>query len=101
LALMSEGTPEPDAGRRCFNVRFVPIAVVRTSVGVQSLLLGVCRTLFRFHQPLFILGREPPTIQRDRQLLDLTSEIERHLIVLIVRRARVGADVERLVPLGE
>src|SRR6188508_1839254 len=59
--------------------------------------LIVARGLLQF---LEVLRRERWPVDLQRQLFELASEAERHLVVCIVpRRAGVGADVEVLIPL--
>jgi acetyl esterase/lipase len=58
--------------------------------------------LLRILEPLLVFRRELRAIDRDRQLVDLAGEAERHLIVSVVhRRSGIGADVEGLVPLQD
>src|SRR5207248_1704428 len=55
-----------------------------------------------FAQPLFVCRRELRPVDLDRQLVELAGEPERHLVVVVVgRRAGVGADVEAFVPLED
>ena len=55
-----------------------------------------------FHQPFLVFGRQLRPVDLERQLVELAGERERHLVVLVVhRRAGVGADVEGLVPLQD
>src|SRR5215475_6229872 len=53
-------------------------------------------------ETLLVLGRELRPIDRQRQLVELAGERERHLVLLVVhRRAGVGTDVEGLVELHD
>src|SRR5437879_3319923 len=55
-----------------------------------------------FHEPLLVFRREFRPVDRQCQLVELAGKPERHLVVLVVdRRAGVGADVEVLVPLQD
>lgn len=61
-------------------------------------LLRVCRARLRFFELLYVSWSELWARHSNSQLVDLAGKIERNLIVLIIHwRARVRADIERLV----
>jgi len=61
---------------------------------------SIGRTTRCFLKSSLVLGRELRSVDRDGQLVKLARELERYLIVLVVdRRAGIGANVEGLVPL--
>ena len=54
------------------------------------------------HEALLIRGCELRPVDGERQLVEFAVEAERNLVVLVVNRgARVGTDIEVLVPLHE
>jgi hypothetical protein len=62
-------------------------------------LVGVLSGVLSLHQLLLVFIGQDRRRYRDRQLVDLAGKGEGNLVVLIVdRRAGVGADVERFVP---
>src|SRR5689334_4684861 len=65
---------------------------------LKASLLRIRRGALRFLQFSYVVGRQLRRIERDRQLVDLAGELERHLIILVVDRvASVGPDIEGLV----
>ena len=66
------------------------------------LLLRDAVVALRLLKLLDILGRQLRPVDGQRQLVELTGELERHLVVPVIHRgAGVGAHVEVLVPLQD